>query len=390
MHPIYLDFNSTAPLLPEAAAAMAQADAAGYTNPASQHAEGRRARRTLEDAREEIARLLGADLTDRTPDRLIFTSGGTEANNLALLGLTGADEACPGRMIVSSIEHPSISATADFLAQRGWQIDRLAVSRDGVVRLEHLDESLAKSSPLCAPRLVSVMLANNETGVLQPIAEIVRRCSTSAAALPIHTDAVQAIGKIPVRFRELAVAAMSIAPHKFGGPRGIGALLVRHGINIQPILHGATQQFGLRPGTESVELVLGFLAALRAWDANRNDRPRRMAVLRDRLETALRTAYPQLKINGCIAPRLPHTSNVAFLGHDRQALFMALDMAGICCSTGSACASGSSEPSPTLLAMGLAKEIVDSSLRFSIGPTTTADEIDEALRRISAVLADRR
>lgn len=369
---------------------MAQANAAAYANPASQHAEGRHARRTLEDAREEISRLLGADLTDRTPDRLIFTSGGTEANNLAILGLTGANVARAGRMIISSIEHPSVAAAADFLAQRGWQIDRLAVSRDGVVQLDLLDELLAMPSPLGAPRLVSVMLANNETGVLQPIAEIVRRCSTSAAPLPIHTDAVQAVGKIPVRFRELGVAAMSIAPHKFGGPRGIGALLVRHGIDIQPILHGATQQFGLRPGTESVALVLGFLAALRAWDADRNERPQRMAALRDRFETAIQTAYPHLKINGCVAPRLPHTSNVAFLGHDRQALFMALDMAGICCSTGSACASGSSEPSPTLLAMGLAKEIVDSSLRFSIGPTTTADEIDEALRRISAVLADRR
>jgi cysteine desulfurase len=390
MDPIYLDFNSTTPLLPQVAAALAQADAAGYANPASQHAEGRRARRVLEDAREEIARLLGANLTDRAADRLVFTSGGTEANNLALLGLIGSASRGPGRIILSSIEHPSITATADFLSQRGWQVDRIAVNSDGVIQLDHLDELLAHSSPLGAPRIVSAMLANNETGVLQPIAEIVRRCSTHPPAVPVHTDAVQAIAKIPVHFRELGVAAMTVTPHKFGGPRGIGALLVRHGSNVEPILHGATQQLGLRPGTESVALVLGFLAALQAWQQECLERPRRLAALRDQFEAAIKSAYPQCVINGAAAPRLPHTSNIAFVGHDRQALFMSLDMAGVCCSTGSACASGSSEPSPTLLAMGLPKPIVDSSLRFSFGSTTTAAEIDESIRRISAVLSAKR
>lgn len=414
MQPIYLDFNSTAPLLPQVATVMANADAAGYANPASQHAAGRRARSVLEDAREEIARLLGANLTDRAADRLIFTSGGTEANNFALLGLVtpsfSRDQqpstvapmaterravaanggSAPGRIIVSTIEHPSISATADHLAKLGWQVDRLAVNQDGVVRLDHLEELLAAPSPLGPPRLVSVMLANNETGVIQPLAEIVRRCQEQTPPIPVHTDAVQAVGKIPVHFRELGVAAMTVAPHKFGGPRGIGALLVRHAVDIAPLLHGATQQLGLRPGTESVSLVLGFLAALNAWHADRDDRTKRMAALRDRFESALRDAYPQCVINGAAAPRLPHTSNIAFVGYDRQALFMALDMAGVCCSTGSACASGSSEPSPTLLAMNLAKEIVNCSLRFSLGPSTTPAEIDDAVRRISSLVAGRR
>jgi cysteine desulfurase len=390
MQPIYLDFNSTAPLLPEAAAAIAQADAAGYANPASQHAVGRRARSVLEDAREEIARLLGANLTDRTADRLIFTSGGTEANNLALLGLTHAHTTRPGRVIVSTIEHPSISATADHLAKLGWQIDRLAVNQDGIIRLDHLEELLTTSSPLGPPRLVNVMLANNETGVLQPLAEIVGRCAKQNPPIPVHTDAVQAVGKIPVHFRELGVAAMTVAPHKFGGPRGIGALLVRHDVDLAPVLYGATQQLGLRPGTESVSLVLGFLAALKAWHAAGDNRSRNMTALRDRFETTLRAAHPQCVINGAAATRLPHTSNIAFVGHDRQALFMALDIAGVCCSTGSACASGSSEPSPTLLAMNLPKEIVNSSLRFSLGSTTTPVEIDEAVRRISSVVAAQR
>lgn len=409
MHSIYLDFNSTAPLLAEAAHAMAAAEAAHYANPASQHAAGREAHRVLEDAREEIARLLGAHLTDRTPDKLIFTSGGTEANNLALLGSIATPPLSParqgdenklGRIIISSIEHPSVAATADYLTTRGWQVDRVSVNSDGVIRLEHLDELLSANSPLGLPQLVSVMLANNETGVIQPLTEIVRRCQV--VGVPVHTDAVQAVGKLSIDFRALGVAAMTVAPHKFGGPRGIGALLVRHGVQISPVLHGATQQAGLRPGTESIALPLGFLAALKTWTEHRDEFARRMTMLRDRLESGLCNslspgeragvrvpAKPQATINGFNAPRLPHTSNIAFLGHNRQALFMALDLAGVCCSTGSACASGSSEPSPTLVAMNLPREIIDSSLRFSLGPCTTVDEVDEALRRIAAAVGGR-
>ena len=390
MRSIYLDFNSTAPLLPEVAAAMAAAEAVGYANPASQHAAGRKAHRVLEDTREEIARLLGADIiSPHTADRFVFCSGGTEANNLALLGLTGAlrpvqSAAGPGRIVISAIEHPSVTAAADYLAQLGWQVDRLEVTGDGTVRLEHLDALLAAQSPLGMPRLVSVMLANNETGVIQPIDEVVRRCA--AAGVPVHTDAVQAVGKMPIHFRDLDVAAMTVAPHKFHGPRGTAALVVRNGIPLHPVLHGATQQFGLRPGTESVSLAIGFLAALNAWQREAGDRPRRMAKLRDCFEAGVQAAYPDATVNGLHAARLPHTSNIAFVGRDRQSLLMALDLAGICCSTGSACASGSSEPSPTLLAMGVPQEIVASSLRFSFGATTDIADVDEAISRIAKVL----
>ncbi len=390
MDSIYLDFNSTAPLLPEVAAAMAEADATNYANPASQHVAGRRAHRALEDAREEIALLLGADIVSpHAADRLIFCSGGTEANNLALLGLTGAllaqNKKLPvGRIIISAIEHPSITATAEYLSHLGWQVDRLTVSHDGIVQLEHLDELLAIHSPLGLPKLVSVMLANNETGVIQPLAEIVRRCN--AVGVPVHTDAAQAIGKIPVNFRSLGVAAMTVAPHKFHGPRGIGALVVRGNAVLYPLLHGASQQFGMRPGTESITHVVGFLAALQAWQHNPQDRQQRLSELRGRFETGMKAIYSQTVVNGENAPRLPHTSNIAFVGCDRQALMMALDLAGICCSTGSACASGSSEPSPTLLAMNLAPEVVSSSLRFSLGSTTQIQEIEEAIDRIKKVL----
>jgi cysteine desulfurase len=386
MPPIYLDFNSTAPQLAEVTAAIRKAEATNYANPASQHAEGRRAHAALENAREEIARLLGANLTDRTPDRLIFTSGGTEANNLALLGLIGGiDHQSRGRLIISAIEHPSVTSVANYLVRQGWQIERLRVNSDGVVCLDHLDELLAAESTFGPVRLVSVMTANNETGVLQPIEEIVHRCE--AVGVPVHADAVQAAGKIPIRFRHLGVSAMTVAAHKLGGPRGIGALLVRQHAQLAPILHGATQQLGERPGTESVVLPIGFLAALKAWEQNRASWVSRIDSLRNRFESAVCDFFPGAIINGKNAPRLPNTSNIAFVGHDRQALFMALDLAGICCSTGSACASGSSEPSPTLLAMKLPKNVIESSLRFSMGTATTADEIYEALQRIKSVLS---
>jgi cysteine desulfurase len=369
---VYLDHNSTSPLLPEAAAAMMAAEAEQFANPASQHSEGRRANRALQNAREEIAELLGAKLTGRNADRLVFTSGGSEANNLALagLGLANSNDARP--IVISSIEHPSITATADAIARSGVPLQKLAVMSAGVVRLEHLDELLAQS-----PRLASVMLANNETGVIQPLDEIVRRCA--AAGVPVHTDASQAVGKLLIDFRALGVAAMTISPHKFGGPRGIGGLLVRGDVPIQPLLHGGAQQLGLRPGTESVSLAVGFLAALKAWHGRRSQWSAQMQALRDRFESAIRTAFPQAIVNGIAVPRLPNTSNIAFVGHDRQALLMAFDLAGICCSTGSACASGSSEPSPTLLAMQLPREVVNASLRFSIGPNTTEEEIDNAV-----------
>jgi cysteine desulfurase len=375
---IYLDHNSTSPLLPEAAAAMAAADTEQYANPASQHAEGRRANRALQTARDEIAELPGACVTSRHGDRLIFTSGGTEANNLALagLGLTNLEDARP--IIISAIEHPSIAAAADAQARRGVPIHKLSVTSSGIVRLEHLLELLS-----LRPRLVSVMLANNETGVIQPIEEIVRLCA--AANVPVHTDAAQAVGKLAVNSHALGVSAMTIAPHKFGGPRGIGGLILSGGAVLRPLLYGGAQQLGLRPGTESVTLALGFLAALKAWHEHRAEWSARMETLRDRFESSIRAAFPTAIVNGSEVPRLPNTSNIAFVGYDRQALLMAFDLAGLCCSTGSACSSGSSEPSPTLLAMQLPREVVNSSLRFSIGPKTTMEEIDIAVQIIQRV-----
>ncbi len=374
---IYLDNNATTPLRTEVLEAMAACWRAGPANPAAQHRLGRRAARVVEDARETIATLLGADANRVPADRVIFTSGGTEANNLALLGL---NDAAWGKVVVSSVEHPSVAEAAQELARRGVEVQSLRVSSAGVVDLGSLIELLAQSPT----RLVSVMLVNNETGVIQPLPQIAEACAR--AGVPLHTDAVQAVGKLPVHFRDLGVAAMTIAPHKFHGPVGIGALLVRHDVPLTPILFGGAQQLSLRPGTESTPLVTGMRTALELCLKEQERRCAAMARLRDRLEERLLAGWPGAVVLGGEAPRAPHTSNIAFPPVDRQAAIMALDLAGVACSTGSACASGSSEPSPVHLAMGLPPSLVRSALRFSVSVLNIEDEIEEAARRILRVL----
>jgi len=369
---IYLDNNSTAPLLPEVADAMRECYARGYANPASQHQPGREARQVLEEAREGIARILGADVDRFDGDRLIFTSGGTEANNLALRGLSGKP---PGRIIISAIEHPSVSDTANAMQAEGWDVQQLPVDSSGRVRPEALPPLLDEGT-----RLVSVMLGNNETGVLQPVEELAAVCN--AVGIPLHTDATQVVGKLPVRFRELGVAALTFAAHKFHGPRGIGGLVIRNDVTLQPILRGGFQQGGLRPGTEDVALPVGMHAALASWEAEQEQIASHLLSLRDEFESSLRAERPDIVIHGAAAERLPHTSNVAFPGLDRQALFMALDCVQIACSTGSACASGSSEPSPVLQAMGLDSTLVEGSVRLSFGRQNSIAEVAAAVKRI--------
>jgi len=391
---IYLDNNATTPLLQEVADAMHAAAQAGYANPASQHAAGRRARRVVEDARERIGEILGVNLKTIGPDRLLFTSGGTEANNLALLGLTGGsintgqtattDPAAPaGHVLISAIEHPSIVGPGERLAADGFEVEQIPVAPSGQVEVARLAELIRPTT-----RFVSLMFGNNETGVLQPIAAAAALCRSRGVLF--HTDAAQAVGKVEIDFTALGVDALSAAAHKFHGPLGIGFLAVRRGVPLRPLLLGGFQQEGLRPGTESPVLVVGLLTALEAWARERATRTARLAALRDLFELRLRTSCPHIKIHGKHVPRLPQTSNVAFLqsperGVNRQTLLMALDQAGIACSTGSACASGSSRPSPTLEAMACSPAELESSLRFSLGTTTTEAEIEAAAATISTV-----
>lgn len=359
----------------EVAQAMSQAYESAFFNPSSQHQAGQKARRRLDDARETILNLLGAETTRFASDRLVFTSGGTEANNLALFGL---GKETNGQVIISAIEHPSISEAAEQLASRGVKVRVLPVDNNGVVQLAELDQWLAEPT-----RLVSVMLGNNETGVLQPIGEIATICRHRE--VPLHVDAVQGIGKIPVNFRKLGASAMTLTPHKFHGPRGIGALVLDDHVTLNPTMFGGSQQLALRPGTESVELAIGFEKALQLAIEAMPEAGPSMQVLRDRLEALLTdlVGEDEMQVIGRDAPRLPHTSNTAFPGIDRQALAMALDMAGVACSTGSACASGSSEPSPTLIAMGLPEDVVSGSIRLSLSRFTTEPEVDEVASRIS-------
>ncbi|MCC6124737.1 MAG: cysteine desulfurase [Pirellulales bacterium] len=392
MNAIYLDHNATTPTRPEVVEVFARACAEGYANPASQHQTGQRARKVLEETRERTAALLGADLTCPRPDRLIFTSGGTEANNLAVLGITAgrpawadenneAERLDPSEikmLVISSIEHQSVIEPAEFLLEQGWRLDTLPVDSNGVIQSF---EPFLLVMPLT--RLVSVIFANHETGVLQPIDKIARLCNSME--VPMHTDATQAVGKHPIDFRALGVSALSIAAHKFRGPLGIGALILRHDAALKPLMYGGHQQFGLRPGTESVPLALGMLTALELAEKERDEYVRRVSELRTRFETGLRAGFPEILVHGESAARLPNTANIAFPGIDGQILLLALDLAGVACSAGAACSSGSTELSPTLRAMGLPSEIVAASLRFSLGATTTAAEIDEAVSRILGV-----
>lgn len=380
MNSIYLDHNATSPVHPEVIEAMRQCYHKYFGNASSPHSVGRRARSAIDEARDRIAEILGAQLCGTQHDRLIFTSGGTEANNLALFGITRSDG---GRVITSAIEHPSIHLAADELSRRGLDVVRLPVQSSGVIWIERIDEYLMDQT-----QLVSVMLANNETGVLQPVSELVDRCVS--AGIPVHTDAVQAIGKQSVHFRQLGVSALSMSAHKFQGPMGIGALLVKHDVDIQPLLFGGFQQLGLRPGTEPVALAVGMCKGLEIWRNQAHIIGKRMARFRDHFESLICSQITDIVIHGSDQARLPHTSNISFPGLDRQALLMALDLAGVACSTGSACASGSSEPSHVLIAMGCGKTLTDGSLRFSLGVSTTAQDIDQAALCICRVVKDLR
>lgn len=380
MDHIYLDNNATTPLHPEVAEVMAECYRAGYANAASQHGPGQRARRLVEDAREGIAELLGAAVGTTRSDHLVFTSGGTEANNLAVRGLASGGG---GRIVVSTVEHPSVSEVVNQLAREAVEACRVPVTRDGVIHADQLAEFLTDDT-----RLVGIIWGNNETGVLQTLGPIADLCRQRG--IPLHTDAVQVVGKLPVDFQGCGAATLSLAAHKFHGPRGIGALLVRHDIALQPLLRGGSQQLGQRAGTEPVELIVGMFAALRIWHREADARLARMQQLRDRLECQLREAEASIVIHGVHAPRLPHTTSVSFPGVDRQHLVIALDLAGVACSTGSACASGSSEPSSVLRAMGLEEGLVESALRFSVSGLTSPPDVDLAARRILQVYRDLR
>lgn len=368
---LYFDHNATTLPAPEVIETVARMMRDAFANPGSRHAAGRRARRVLEESRESLAAILGAE-----PGEVVFTSGGTESNTLAIRGLCGSNR---GIILSGPGEHPSIAETCARLAGESFEVHELPVDERGVLREKSWERF--SSQPV---RLVTLLLAHNETGVIQSVAPLTAWCAEQR--VPLHLDGVQAVGKIPVSFRESGAMTLSLAAHKFHGPRGVGALLVRKGMRLTPLLVGGHQEQERRAGTEAVALIAGMAKALELWQQEVETRAKKITTLRDQLQAGLQRECPPVVVHGERAGRLPNTLNIAFPGLDGEALLVALDLAGIACSLGSTCASGSMEPAPILLAMGCTPELAKSSVRFSLGHENTPEEIDEGVRRIAEIV----
>jgi cysteine desulfurase len=371
--PIYLDNNAGAPLDPLVAESMSTYLGGFVGNPSSDHVFGRRARRAVSEARQQIA-----DLLEANDAEIIFTSGATEANNLAI---ASAASAGAGRILASPVEHPSCLEPIHALARRGFHVDWLTVDGDG--RVVDFESQIERNA--C---LVAVQLANSETGTVQDVAQLARQCPPGCW---FHCDAAQAVGKIRVSFVELGVTSMTISGHKLHGPSGIGALLIRRGATCRPLLLGGHQQGGVRAGTEPVAAIVGLARAVELACRNLDRSAGQIRWLRDRFESRLLSQVDRVICNGSMAHRLPNTSNVSFLGASAEAMLIALDLTGVCCSAGTACSSGSIEPSGVLAAMGVGGDRLTSALRFSLSRFNTQAEIDDAVERIvDAVVRVRR
>ncbi len=376
---VYLDHAATTPVLPAAADALAAA-LAHAGNPSSLHASGRAARRTVEEARERLAASLGA-----RPSEVVLTSGGTEADNLAVEGLfraRRADDPRRRRVLVSAVEHHAVLDPAQWLAaHEGAEAVLLPVDGDGVLDLQAVHDELAAHGDEIA--LVSVMWANNEVGALQPLAEVV--AAAHARGIPVHADAVQAVGQVPVDFGASGLDAMTVTAHKLGGPVGVGALLARRGLALEPVLHGGGQERGVRSGTLSAPLATAFAVAAETVVAERSSYAARVSGLRDRLVAGVLDTVPGATLRGP-ATRLPANAHFTFAGCEGDSLLYLLDAAGVEVSTGSACQAGVPQPSHVLLAMGIHEDDARGALRFSFGHTSTDDDVDRVLEVLPGVV----
>lgn len=366
---IYLDNNATTPIHSEVRTAVSDAMEHGFGNASSVHREGQAARRALEGARESVASLVGA-----LPREIVFTSGGTESNNAAIWGLVSGVKR--SHIVTTTIEHPSAHEPVERLSAEGWAVTRVRCDAAGRVAA---DAMIAACRPDTA--LVVMILAHNETGVIQPVAEVAAHCRERG--IPLHCDAVQAVGKIPLELPSLGADSVAMSAHKIHGPKGIGALWTRSGRTLEPLLVGGAQERRRRAGTESVPLAVGFGVASTLVSP---EGMRSMAELRDRFEAEIRTRFPEVIVHGADVPRIPNTSNLRFPGRDAEALVIALDLRGAAVSTGSACSSGRVEPSRVLLEMGLSVEDAKSSIRVSLGRINTAAEIDRFVTLLDEIV----
>jgi len=385
----YLDNAATTPVRPEVLEAMLPyLGKEAFGNPSSAHRFGRAARAGIEEAKRAVATAVGAE-----PNQVVFTSGGTEADNLAIIGaaLAARERGGPFRVAVSATEHKAGLAAAHAVKHLGGEEVIIPVTASGQVESDALATALEHGGGIA---LVSVMWVNNEVGTVQPVAELATRCCD--AGVLFHSDAVQAFGKLPVSLRDVNCALLTISGHKVGAPKGVGALIVRDRNAIEAIIHGGGQQFGIRPGTENVPGIIGLGVAARLAAEEQQSLAARLGDLRDELERRLVAIVPDAVINGWTGARAPHISNVSIPGTDSEALLMHLDLAGIACSSGSACSTGAVEPSHVLTAMGVPRELGVAALRFSFGKDSTLEDVDavstalpkivEKVRSLSAVL----
>ncbi|MES1260746.1 MAG: cysteine desulfurase family protein [Acidobacteriota bacterium] len=368
MQHFYFDHNATAPVAPEVLRGLTDSMAEVYGNASSIHYFGQAAKQRLEGARRALAARLGCDARE-----IVFTSGGTEADNLAIFGVLRANKGA--HVITSAIEHPAVLNACAQLEREGHPVSYIPAGGDGIVDPGDVRRALRSQTAL-----ISLMHANNETGSLQPVAEAARIAREAGVAF--HSDAVQTAGRIPLNVRELGVDLLSVSGHKFGAPKGIGALYVRKGIVLQPLFYGGRHERERRAGTENVPgaVALGCAAGLEAgW--------RDLAALRDRLENGILARIPASHVNGDRRRRLPNTSNIRFDGIEGEAMVIALDLRGYAVSSGSACSSGAVEPSHVLLAMGLSREDARSSVRFSLGPANTREQVDGLIEAVAESVA---
>jgi cysteine desulfurase len=383
----YLDNAATTPVRPEVLEAMLPyLGKEAFGNPSSAHRFGRAARAGIEEAKRAVATAVGAE-----PNQVVFTSGGTEADNLAIIGaaLAARDRGGPFRVAVSATEHKAALAAAHAVKHLGGEEVILPVTASGQVESETLDAALERDIAV-----VSVMWVNNEVGTVQPVAELATRCCE--AGVLFHSDAVQAFGKVPVSLRDVNCALLTVSGHKIGAPKGVGALIVRDRKAVEAIIHGGGQQFGIRPGTENVPGIIGLGVAARLAAEEQQSLAARLNELRDELERRLVAIVPDALINGWRGARAPHITNVSIPGTDSEALLMHLDLAGIACSSGSACSTGTVEPSHVLTAMGIPRELGVAALRFSFGKDSTMEDVEavaavlprivEKVRSLSTVL----
>ena len=372
MHRVYLDNNATTPVLPEVFGAMRPWFGEHFGNASSIHHHGQETRAAVENARESVAKLLGCNASE-----VVFTSGGTESDNLAIGGLTAPGD----HVIISSIEHHAVLHAAKHLEEIGCEVTVLPVDGRGLVDPADVRRALRSNT-----KLISVMMANNETGVLQPVEEISRVAAEVGAYF--HTDAVQAAGKVALDVKRIGCHALSISGHKMHAPQGVGALYVRKGTRVKPLFYGGRHERSRRAGTENVPgiVALGKAAEMAKEAFDRSDQEK-ISAMRDRLEQGILAQVDEAGVNGEGAPRVPNTSNIHFDHIEGEALVIALDLKGLAVSTGAACSSGAIEPSHVLLAMGLKPERARSSIRFSLGKQTTEEDIDFALALVPETVA---